>query len=83
MSTSTGGTFVGMVQTFPVRTLLFTFGPLVFALSQVINSYVNDTSLLPTLAFGGLMVAFAVLITRYHLATFRLSRLIESETRSE
>lgn len=79
MATNNGRPFFRMAREFPVRTLLFTFGPLVFALLQLVNGYVNDASLPFTGAFALVVVAFAVLVTQYHLAKFRVSRVSRVE----
>lgn len=60
-----------MARKFPVRTGLFTVGPVVFALLQLANSYVHDVSLLFAGVLAVVMLGFSVLVTRYHLAVFR------------
>jgi hypothetical protein len=70
-----GQTFSRMAREFPVRTGLFTFGPLVLALILLANSHIHDGSLLYTIAFAVLLVAYSVQITRYHLATFQRTTL--------
>ncbi|MCU4801634.1 hypothetical protein OB920_14745 [Halobacteria archaeon HArc-gm2] len=67
-----------MVRTHPVRTVLFTVGPIVFGLLQFFNSFLNDGSILFALAFCVAMGIFSAMVTRYHLVTFRLSQLTEN-----
>jgi hypothetical protein len=67
-----------MVRTHPVRTVLFTVGPIVFGLLQFFNSFLNDGSILFALAFCVAMGIFSAMATRYHLVTFRLSQLTEN-----
>lgn len=66
-----------MVRTHPVRTGIFSVGPIAFGLVQMLNSYLNDGSLLFAAVFLGVMAAFAAMATRYHLVTFRVSQLDE------
>jgi hypothetical protein len=72
-----------MARTYPVRTGLFTVGPVIFGLLQFFNSYLNDGSLLFALAFCVAMGIFSAMVTRYHLVTFRLSELTKNLERSE
>jgi len=67
-----------MVRTHPVRTILFTVGPIVFGLLQFFNSFLNDGSILFALAFCVAMGVFSAMVTRYHLVTFRLSQLTKN-----
>lgn len=62
--------FLRMAREFPIRTSVFTFVPLLFALLQFANTYVNGGSLLATGGFSAAVVGYAVLINRYHLAAF-------------
>ena len=64
-----------MVRTHPVRTGLFTVGPVFFGLLQFFNSYLNDGSLLFAVVFCGVMAAFSAMVTRYHLVSFRITQL--------
>lgn len=70
-----GEAVVRLARAFPVRTGLFTVGPIVIALVQLANGFVHDVSLLATGSFAAVMVAYSVLVTRYHLATYRRSTL--------
>lgn len=67
--------FGRMARTYPVRTGLFSAGPIIFGLLQFFNSYLNDGSLLFALVFCVVMAIFSAMVTRYHLVTFRLSQL--------
>ena len=66
-----------MARTHPVRTALFTAGPILFGLVQLVDSYLNDGSLLYAATVCGVMAAFAAMATRYHLVSFRIARLNE------
>lgn len=70
-----GTTFSRMAREFPVRTGIFTFGPLILALAQLINSHLHGGSLVYTAVFAAVLVVYSVQITRYHLATFRRTTL--------
>jgi len=76
--TSDDATFGRMARKFPVRTAVFSVGPPVLAMLQLINSYLHGVSILYASGFAVLMVAFAVFITRYHLVAFRLTMLREN-----
>lgn len=75
--------FLEMATAHPVRTSLFTLGPLLFALVQLYNGVAYDVSLLGAGAFALVLLAFAVQVNRCHLATFRRtaasSRLLDRE----
>ena len=75
MSTRTGGTLSRMARAFPARTGLFTVGPVCFAVLQLLNSYLHGVSLTYTAVLAVVMVAYSVLVTRYHLAAFRRAEL--------
>lgn len=77
MATRDGNSFGKMARTYPFRTALFTLGPVVLGLAQFVNGYLNDGSLLVAATLLALMTAFAVLVTRYHLATFRIQSLTD------
>lgn len=68
-----------LVRTRPVRAGLIVGLPAFVAAVQLVNSYVNDLSLLVSVPFAVVMVAFSGLLLRYQLAQFQLARL-ESET---
>jgi len=63
--------FVQMAREYPVRTTIFTFGLPVFALSQVVNGYVNEGSLALIGALALLTIAVSLHLTRYQLAVYR------------
>lgn len=48
--------------------------PVLLALAQLANSYVNDLSFLVSVPFAVVMVLFAVLLTQHQLAQFRRRR---------
>jgi len=68
-------TFFGMARDLPVRTALFSFGPLVFAVLQLANGYLNGGSIPLIALVGVVMLVFSVVVTRYNMALYRLSRL--------
>jgi hypothetical protein len=72
-----------MARTHPVRTALFSVGPLVFGLFQFFNSFLNDGSILFALGFCVVMGIFSALVTRYHLVTFRLTQLTKNLERPD
>lgn len=71
MATGDEAGFAKMATVHPVRTSLFTLGPLLFALVQLYNGVAYDVSLLGASAFGLVLLGFAVQVNRYHLASFR------------
>lgn len=77
MATRDDVTFGKLARTFPGRTALFTFGPVLFGIAQFVNGYLNDGSLPVAATLLAVMVAFSVLVTRYHMTTFRIRRLTE------
>lgn len=77
MATRESVSFDKMARTFPGRTALFTAGPVLFGLVQFVNGYLNDGSLLFAATLLSLMVAFSVLVTRYHMTTFRIRQLTD------
>jgi hypothetical protein len=72
-------TFLEMARVFPVRTGVFTFVPLLFALSQFANSYLYGGPILFTGGFAAVVVGYAVLVHRHHLAAFHRSKLCSVE----
>lgn len=69
--------FREMVRTYPVRTLIFTFGLPLVALGQLINGFVNQAHVGIVLAFVVLAVGYSVSLTRYQLAVYRRRRLTD------
>ena len=68
--------FLRMFQAFPVRTGLFTLGPLAVGLAQVCNAVFHGSTLWPVVAVAAAMVVFSLLVTSYHLASFRRRTLV-------
>ena len=64
-----------MIRAEPVQSGLFILGPIVVALAQLLNSYVNGLSLAVSIPFALVLLAFSILLVRYQLARFRLGRL--------
>lgn len=67
--------FWEMYRELPVRTTLASVGPVVLALAQLLNGYVHGVSVTKTGVFALVMIAAAVLVTKYHLVTFHRSKL--------
>lgn len=78
MPTRTGNTLARMGRQFPARTGLFTIGPVLFSLLQLLNCYLHGVSLLVAGGLSSVLVAYSVIVTRYHLAAFRRSELTAS-----
>ncbi|MCO8246318.1 MULTISPECIES: hypothetical protein [unclassified Haladaptatus] len=68
-------TFRELCQELPVQTGLFSFGPILLGIAQLWNGFAHQTALSFNAMFAVVMVGFAVLITRYHLASFQLDKL--------
>lgn len=62
--------FVRMARSYPVRTLIFTFGLPLFGLAQLVSGIVTGSALLPVVLFFGLTVAVSLVLTRYQIAVF-------------
>ena len=77
MTTRNKPSFVRMFRRFPFRTGLFTFGPLAIGLAQVLNAAFHGISLWPVVAVAAVMCVFSVLVTNYHLASFRRRTLVD------
>lgn len=67
--------FVRMCRTFPLRTALFTLGPVAIGIAQIWNAALHDSNLWGVTAVAAVMVVFSVLVTNYHLASFRRQTL--------
>ncbi|NHN58891.1 MULTISPECIES: hypothetical protein [Halorussus] len=67
--------FFQMVREFPVRTGIYTLGLPAFALLQLINGFVHDGSLAFIGLFAALVVAFSVVLTRYHVAVYHRKKV--------
>ena len=72
-------TFREMFRELPVQTSLFSFGPVLLAIAQLFNGVYYGTTLTYHALFGAVMIAFAVLVTRHHLVSFRIRRLERGE----
>lgn len=59
----------------PVRSTVLVVVPVLLAVVQLANSYVNELSPLVAGAFALVMVSYATVLTRYHLAQFRRRQL--------
>lgn len=75
MGISDDVTFWEMFRELPVRTTLASVFPVVLGLAQLLNGYVHGVSVTRTGAFAVVMTVAAVLVTRYHLVEFHLSKL--------
>ncbi len=75
MSDEAPVSFRELCSELPVQTGLFSFGPVLLGLAQLWNGYVHETQLSFYALFALVMVGFAVLATRYHLAAFQLGKL--------
>lgn len=78
MDVSEDVTFTRMAAAYPVRTAIFTVGPLLFALVQLANGVFHDVPLWYVVAFVVLLLGFSVQLNRLHLATFRKAVLAGS-----
>lgn len=77
MADATETTFADMASAFPVRTGLYTLGPLLFAVAQLANTYLHGGPVLFTAVFAVAILAFAVQLNRYYLAAYRRTTLVE------
>lgn len=68
-------TFRDLFCELPIQTGMFSFGPVFLGIAQLWNGYSHQTALSYHALFATVMVGFAILVTRYHLASFRLKRL--------
>lgn len=76
MATRDHSSFARMARAFPVRTGLFTLGPLIVGFAQLLNAAVHGTAVVPVAAVTVVMIVFSVLVTGYHLAKFRRRTLL-------
>lgn len=80
MSTRELPSFGEMCRASPIRTALFTFGPLVVGAAQVLNGLVHDSNLWLLAVVAAVTVLYSLLVTGYQLAVFRrraVSRAVE------
>ncbi|WP_247002084.1 hypothetical protein [Halosolutus gelatinilyticus] len=66
---------VDLFRADPATSSLLGICPLVLAIGQLCNSYVNGVSPVVSIAFAVAMIAFAVVATGHHAAERRLRRL--------
>lgn len=66
---------VELFRATPVTSTLLSFAPLVLALGQLGNSYINGVSPAVSVSFAVVMIGFAVVAMRHHAAEYRLRRL--------
>lgn len=67
--------FVDLFRADPATSSLLGICPLVLAIGQLCNSYVNGVSPIVSIGFAVTMVAFAIVATGHHAAEHRLRRL--------
>ncbi|WP_254531217.1 hypothetical protein [Natrinema gelatinilyticum] len=70
--------FVELFRAAPAKSSLLTLAPIVLALGQLCNSYVNGVSPAIAIGFAVVMVTFAVVAMRHHAAELRI-RLLEAD----
>lgn len=75
MSVKETSSFIELFRATPAKSLLLAFGPLVLAVGQLANSYVNGISPVVSIGFAVTMIAFAVVATDHHAAEHRRRRL--------
>ncbi|MFB6141584.1 MAG: hypothetical protein ABEJ26_14260 [Halosimplex sp.] len=75
MSTQDRPSFWRMCRAFPVRTGIFTFGPLAVGAAQFCNAVAHGTNIRIVALIAALTVAYSVLVTDYHLSAFRRQRV--------
>lgn len=73
--------YAELFRTSPVESSLISIVPLVLALGQLGNSYVNGVSPVIAVGFALMMVAFAVVATGHHAASHRLRQLESTSPR--
>jgi len=72
--------FLRMARTFPVRTVIFTFGLPAFAILQVTLGIVYGGSLPVIGLFAAVAVAFSIQLTRWQVATYRRKQVTRQWT---
>jgi hypothetical protein len=75
MATEDHATLGDLLRVRPVQFLLCTVLPLALAGMQLLNSLVYDLSVLVSVPFAVVMVAFATVLTQYQLVRVRMTRL--------
>lgn len=71
-------TFWEMFRELPVRTAVGSVVPVLVGLAQLVNGFVHGIPVVRTGAFAVVMAIGAVVVTQYHLVTFRRSKLQRS-----
>lgn len=71
MATRDRPSFGEMCRAFPVRTGVFTIGPLAVGAAQLFNVAAHGANRPVVALIVAGMVAYSVLVTNYHLAAFR------------
>jgi hypothetical protein len=75
-STATGAAaLLAMARTRPLRTCIYTVLPVVAAVAQLGNGYYHGVPLRYVGAFAVCLCVLSAVITRHHLADFRLETL--------
>lgn len=72
-------TLLDVVHSSP-RTVVLASVPVLVALAQLANSYFNDLSVLVSVPFAVVMIAYAVLLAQYQYAQFRRRHVELGET---
>lgn len=62
----------------PVRMSVFALGPVLLAVAQLLNSVVAGLPIWIAAGFAALMLPYAILYARYHVAQLRLQSLESS-----
>lgn len=68
-------TAIAMAREWPIRSAVTIVVPLLFAVSQLANSYYHNVSLVYSSAFAAFFVGMAVLTIQQQCAAFRADRL--------
>lgn len=75
MSTTDEVTLLSAFRRSPVRMTVFAAGPILLALAQLLNSLYAGLPAYVSSGFAALMVCYAALFSRYHVAQLRLESL--------
>lgn len=63
--------FRSMARDYPVRTALFTAGPLLVAATLLLNTYLHGASTPVAAGYGALLLGYSALVNQYHLTTYK------------
>lgn len=66
---------VELFRATPASCSLLALGPIVLAIGQLLNSYLNGVSPTVSVGFALTMIAFAAIATGHHAAEYRLREL--------